>query len=228
MIDLYSKYPRNRKLLSKEECYILINKAQKGNIKARNEIIEKNIGFLIKLAKGNEDLIQEGVFGLIKAIEKFDLSKGFAFTTYATSWVRSFMQRYWINKHYTVREPVFIHSLRSKYKQLKRHSGDDDDDFYIRLAAKQLKVNPKTLIRAVRGVNYYYVDNAKDEGETIDLPSITEEPEINLINFEKLFRCITERERKVLTMRSERYTLQLVADDIGVSIERVRQLEILA
>lgn len=85
---------------SKKESYIIIEQAKKGNIKAQEDIIRSNLGLVMKVAKRYmsnyqefNDLIQEGNLGLLKAIEKFDISKGFAFSTYAIHWVRSYIQK---------------------------------------------------------------------------------------------------------------------------------------
>ena len=110
------------KTLNKTELYELVLRYQKeGNIKARNEIITCNMGLVYKLAHKYQfgtfeldDLVSEGVFGLITAIDKFDTSKGLAFSTYAYHWIRHCVQRYTEKPYHkkdslilSIDEPIF-------------------------------------------------------------------------------------------------------------------------
>lgn len=110
-----------------EEEYELIKKAQAGDDEARNVLVESNLRLVISVAKRYrnvsgitfEDLIQEGNLGLFRAIEKFDMSSGNRFSTYATWWIRQNVTRYISNHGRTVRIPIKMSETLSKANRIK-------------------------------------------------------------------------------------------------------------
>lgn len=113
-------------LLTREQEKDLIIKAQNGDEYARNKLIESNIRLVISIAKAYtktnipfEDLIQEGTMGIFRAIEKFDVRSGNKFSTYATWWIRQNITRYISTQSRTIRIPIKISELISKYNKAR-------------------------------------------------------------------------------------------------------------
>ena len=106
----------------------LILKAKNGDIYSRNLLIEKNIPLIQKIAKksiqcsslSNSDLVQEGIFGLITAIEKFNPSLGFKFGTYASWWIKQAMFKAISEQSYAYNIPVYVQETLSRYKKTKQ------------------------------------------------------------------------------------------------------------
>ena len=106
----------------------LILRAKNGDVEARNVLIEKNIPLIQKIAAKtitssvlpNSDLIQEGIFGLVVAIEKFNPSLGYKFSTYASWWIRQAMFKAISEQSYAVNIPVYIQETLSRYKKTKQ------------------------------------------------------------------------------------------------------------
>ena len=117
---------RQYRLLTPEETRDLIIKAQNGNMTARDDLINHNIRLIISVAKKfnlqtNQitigDLIQEGVFGLSKAIEKFDINKGYMFSTYATWWIKQAIKKFLSSSSTTIR---YSKNVRRNFRKLDR------------------------------------------------------------------------------------------------------------
>ena len=117
-----------RQMLIQEQKYLeeLIIKAQNGNMTARDDLINHNIRLIISVAKKfnlqtNQitigDLIQEGVFGLSKAIEKFDINKGYMFSTYAIWWIKQSIKRFLSTSTSTIR---YSENVRGNFRKLDR------------------------------------------------------------------------------------------------------------
>ncbi|MBR3604515.1 MAG: sigma-70 family RNA polymerase sigma factor, partial [Candidatus Gastranaerophilales bacterium] len=106
----------------------LIKRAQSGDVWARNQVIENNMSLVKKIAAksiqksalSDSDLIQEGIFGLVTAIEKFDLTLGYKFSTYATWWVKQAMFKAISEQSYALNIPVYIQETLSRYNKTKQ------------------------------------------------------------------------------------------------------------
>src|SRR3954469_4174126 len=114
-LQLFLRDVRRYPLLTKDEEVELAKRIEQGDLEAKEQMINSNLRLVVSLAKryqGHElpllDLIQEGIFGLIRASEKFDWRKGYKFSTYATFWIRQAIQRGLANKARTIRIPVHI------------------------------------------------------------------------------------------------------------------------
>ena len=127
-VRMYLKEIGSVKLLSPEEEVELSKRAEAGDQKAKDRIIEANLRLVVSIAKKYVgrgipflDLIQEGNMGLIKAVEKFDYAKGFKFSTYATWWIRQSITRGIADKGKTIRVPVHMVETINKTLRMSRN-----------------------------------------------------------------------------------------------------------
>src|SRR3954452_15881463 len=129
-LQLFLNELRRYPLLTKDEEIELAKRIEQGDLEAKEQMIQSNLRLVVSIAKkyqGQElsllDLIQEGIFGLIRAAEKFDYRKGFKFSTYATFWIRQAIQRGLANKARTIRIPVHIGQRERKIVRAQRELG---------------------------------------------------------------------------------------------------------
>ena len=238
-------------LLTRCQEVSLSRKARSGDRRARRRLIEKNLRLVVSVAKKYrglglpfEDLIQEGNIGLIRAVEKFEPEMGNRFSTYATWWIRQAVQRAVADKGRTVRVPVH---MGEKLRRLARTRGELASELGREPTGRELagrlgwteedarfamRVLPDatSLERPVSAE-----DGASRVGELVTdeqasrvAEEVVEEAEMALL-FEALGR-LPERVRYVLVRRhgldgGEPATLRDLAEELGVSRERVRQLQ---
>src|ERR687894_2231537 len=126
-LQLFLNEIRRYPLLTAAEEVELAKAIERGDIEAKERMINSNLRLVVSIAKkyqGQElsllDLIQEGIFGLIRAAEKFDWRKGYKFSTYATFWIRQAIQRGIANKARTIRIPVHIGQRERKVARVER------------------------------------------------------------------------------------------------------------
>jgi len=249
-IKAYIKEVRKIPLLTAEQEIELSRKARRGNKKARDKMIRSNLRLVINIAKRYMhlgiplmDLIEEGNVGLMKAVERFNPQKGFRFSTYGAWWIKQSITRSIFDQSRTVRIPVYINEMLSKYKKanehlmgrLKRVPTDTE-------LAKAMNVSADKISR-IRG---YLARNASldmpisEEGgnEIIDLiedktaapPGAQMDALLVRERLDGLMEAVSEREQKVLNLRfgipnGKQHTLAQVAKKLRISRERVRQIE---
>ena len=243
----------NYKLLSKEEEQELFKRIKNGDIEARQEAIEKNLRLVVSIAKRYSiynypllDLIQEGNLGLMKAIEKFDYTKGFRFSTYATWWIKQFITRAIEDKINTIRIPSNVHNSLAKIRKAEAkfiaENGYKPTNEELSLI---LNIDEKE-IENIKAVDYTYKslneriqeDDETEIGETIATDEDLEEEVLQDTlsdEFKKFFEKahLTEDQKKVLMYRyglidGTSYTLEETGKFIHKTRERVRQIEIRA
>jgi RNA polymerase primary sigma factor len=248
-LQLFLNELRRYPLLTKDEEIELAKRIEAGDLEAKERMINSNLRLVVSIAKkyqGQElsllDLIQEGIFGLIRAAEKFDYRKGFKFSTYATFWIRQAIQRGLANKARTIRIPVHIGQRERKIarseRELSAKLGRDPTDEEVAGEAELPLDQVEEVREAARAVTS--LDRpVGEEGDTAlgDLlvsgqPAIDEEVEVSLAE-ETLRRTIEELpepERNVVKLRygingGDPQPLRETGRRLGLSAERVRQLE---
>ncbi len=252
---LYLKEIGFSPLLSAEDEIYYGRLAKKGDEKARRKMIESNLRLVVKIARryynrGMEfsDLIEEGNLGLLRAVEKFDPERGFRFSTYATWWIRQTIERAIMNQTRTIRLP--IHVLRElnlclstarKLMQEQDHEPTYGEiaealDKSIEDVKSMMDLNEKVVSLDIQVGNEG--SQSKPLVEAIaDRTTIDPEDALYTERFnEALEACLnelTEKQREVLCRRFglagyERQTLEEVGLAVGLTRERVRQIQMSA
>jgi RNA polymerase primary sigma factor len=237
-------------LLTKEEEVELAKLIERGDEEAKERMINSNLRLVVSIAKRYQghglsllDLIQEGIIGLIRAVEKFDWRRGFKFSTYATWWIRQAVQRGVANKSRTIRLPVHIADREQKMAraervlapQLGRQPTEEEIAKHAKLPLKQVR-EVRQAARAITSLDKPL--GTDNEGRLGDLfASEGSEPEEELtVSLEEdvLRRAVAqlpEREREVVKRRyglngdRDPASLEAIGRELGLTRERVRQIE---
>ena len=239
------------RLLTHEEEIDLGRRARAGEEEARDELIERNLRLVVSVAKKYRgmglpfgDLIQEGNIGLMKAVEKFDPERGWRFATYATWWIRQAVQRAVADKGRTIRVPVHtgekMRKMARVYNELFAELSRDptDEEVADRLGWNVGGVRDlKSAIPDATSLNRPLSsdedsselgDFIEDERESGVASEVVRELETRRL-MESVER-LPERQRRVLVRRygldgEEPATLADLSEELGVSRERVRQVQ---
>src|SRR5918993_1474822 len=240
------RYP----LLTAAEEVELAKKIERGDLAAKNRMINSNLRLVVSIAKKYQghglsllDLIQEGVIGLIRAVEKFDWRRGYKFSTYATWWIRQAVQRGVANKSRTIRIPVHILERETKISRAERDltakHGRPPTEEEVAEAAKLPLKQVREVRQAARAVTSLDKPIGSDSDSTFgDLFSdehgeFEEELQVSLEQ-ETLHRALEKlpaRDREVLSLRygldtaEDPKSLEEIGRRLGLTRERVRQIE---
>jgi len=248
-LQLFLNEVRRYPLLSAQEEIELAKRVERGDMQAKERMINSNLRLVVSLAKrhqGHElpllDLIQEGIFGLIRAVEKFDWRKGYKFSTYATFWIRQAIQRGLGNKARTIRIPVHIGQRERKiarverdlHAQLGREPSEEEVAKAAELPLEQVR-EVRELARTITSLDRPVGEEGDTSfGELIpsDAPEPEEEVEVSLREetVRHALDQLPERERDVVKLRygingNDPTPLRETGRRLGISPERVRQLE---
>ena len=249
-VRMYLKEIGKVPLLSAEEEIELAKRMELGDMEAKKRLAEANLRLVVSIAKRYVgrgmlflDLIQEGNLGLIKAVEKFDYRKGYKFSTYATWWIRQAITRAIADQARTIRIPVHmvetINKLIRVSRQLLQELGREPTPEEI---AAEMNM-PVERVREILKISQEPVSLETPIGEEEDshlgdfiqddnVPVPADAAAFTLLNeqLEEVLSTLTEREKKVLTLRfgledGRARTLEEVGKEFNVTRERIRQIE---
>ena len=249
-VRMYLKEIGQIKLLSAEEEVELAKLVSEGDQVAKNKLTEANLRLVVSIAKKYSgrglhilDLIQEGNTGLIRAVDKFDWTKGNKFSTYATWWIRQAITRAIADQARTIRVPVHMVEVINKATRCNRKLVQElGREPTVEEIAAELKLPVEKIIEANRtAADTLSLDTPVGDEEDTSIGSFVEDERTpgpadatsNALLAEALkeiLDTLTEREAEVLRMRFGMYdgrthTLEEVGQNFGVTRERIRQIE---
>lgn len=250
LVRIYLREIGKMELLNTQAEIELAKKSQSGNIKAKQELVRHNLRLVVSIAKkylnrgmSFLDLIQEGNLGLMKAVDKFDPDRGYKFSTYATWWIRQGITRSLSDKSRTIRLPVHMVELISKVKKAMKKLGEKtgnnptEEELSRELNMDVSRIKEIIQIMEIP-VSLHSPVNCSEEGDLEDYITdnahITPEVSVNGMllgrSINKALKFLTLKEAAVIRLRfgldcGQERTLEEVGKILGVTRERVRQLE---
>ena len=250
-VKMYLKDIGQAQLLSPEQEVELAKKILEGDEYAKKQLCERNLKLVVSIAKKYVnrssmqflDLIQEGNLGLLKAVEKFDYTKGFRFSTYATWWIRQSITRAIADQARTIRIPVHmvetIHRLSRVSKQLMQELGRDPSNAEIAekmgisesrvVEIQKIAQDPVSLESPVGEEDESKISDFVED-ETVKSPTENAAHDILKVQLLQVIETLTPREQKVIRLRyglddNHPRTLEEVGREFNVTRERIRQIE---
>jgi len=248
-LDLFLRAARAHSLLTAEEEIELAKRIERGDLAAKERMINSNLRLVVSQARryqGHglpmEDLVQEGMLGLIRAVEKFDWRRGFKFSTYGTLWIRQALQRGLQNHGRTIRLPVHVAQRQTKVRkiesELSTKLGREPTDEEIAAEAKLDVEEVAELRELTRGLTSLDQPVGED-GETAFgdlLASDRPEPAQEVEDAERTeliadaIAELPEAERNVIRLRfglagTEPLNLRQTGLELGIPLSRARELE---
>ena len=252
-IQMYLREIGQYPLLNAAEERTLAKRIVDGDDEARNLLARANLRLVVSIAKkyvGRSpdltllDLIQEGNLGLFKAVDKFDYTKGYKFSTYATWWIRQAITRALADQSRTIRIPVHMVETMAKYKQVSRRLAQDlGRDPMPEEIATEMDIEVEKV---------YQIEKISQDTISLEMPIGDEDDRSRLSDFisddkilspdqevahriladqvQEILDTLSEKERKILEMRhglmdGTYHTLEEVGKEFGVTRERIRQIE---
>jgi RNA polymerase primary sigma factor len=248
-LQLFLNEVSRHRLLTAEEEISLAKRIERGDQEAKERMINSNLRLVVSLAKKYYatdlsllDLIQEGILGLIRAVEKFDWRRGYKFSTYATWWIRQAVQRGVANKSRTIRIPVHIVEREQKISRAEREltakferpPTDEEVAKKANLSLKHVEEVRKAA-RAVTSLDKPVGEGDSSFGDLIAGEGTEPSEEVHVSLVESAVRSavetLPEREREVVKLRygmngdRDPKSLEEIGRQLGITRERVRQIE---
>ena len=253
-IQMYLKEIGQYDLLTAADERDLAQRIEAGDEEAKNLLARANLRLVVSIAKkyANRspnltllDLIQEGNLGLFKAVEKFDWTKGYKFSTYATWWIRQAITRAIADQSRTIRIPVHMVETIAKYKRIHHRMAQDlgrdpvPEEIAVEMGLDVEKIHQIEKINQ-NTVSLETPVGQEDDGsstlgdfladEHVEAPDAEANRRILSEQIEEILNELSPKERKILEMRSGlmdgiNHTLEEVGKEFGVTRERIRQIE---
>jgi RNA polymerase primary sigma factor len=249
-LQLFLNEAGRYKLLTAPEEVELAKRIERGDKEAKDLMVNSNLRLVVSIAKKYQghgisllDLIQEGIIGLIRAVEKFDWRRGYKFSTYATWWIRQAVQRGVANKSRTIRIPVHIVEREQKISRaereltakLERPPTDEEVAQKAKLSLKHVK-EVRGAARAVTSLDRPVGEEGDTSfGDLIPGEALEPSEEVHVSLAESAVRqaveTLPDRERQVVKLRygmngdRDPKSLEEIGRELGITRERVRQIE---
>jgi len=249
-LRLYLRSIGRVQLLTAEREVALAQRIERGDLVAKQEMVEANLRLVVSIAKGYLgrglsflDLIQEGSLGLIRAVEKFDYRRGYKFSTYATWWIRQAVTRAIADKGRTIRIPVHmveklnkvVHVERQLVQQLGREPSAEEIAAELECSAREVRdilrmaQQPVSLEKPIGEEEESELGDFVEDEQSVSPFELAAET-LRKENVRKALEALPQREREVIEMRfgltgARPFTLEEVGRAFNVTRERIRQIE---
>ena len=252
-VRLYLREIGKIPLLSQEEEQKLAQRILKGDKKAKDKMVEANMRLVVSIAKRYSgrgldflDLIQEGNTGLLRAVEKFDPSKGFKFSTYATWWIRQAITRAIADQARTIRIPVhMVETINKTLRATRKLTQELNREPTIEEIAKEMDMEPEKVEYVMRikqdiaSLDQSVGRDGDDEdsvlGDFVEdeeraTPEDSAASQILKEQLAEIISTLSDREQKIIKLRfgiggGRSHTLEEVGAEFSVTRERIRQIE---